>query len=44
MLEDVDERIREIAAVRNVSIDLTFEPPWTPDSMDPDVKAALNFK
>ena len=43
MIEDIEDRIRMIPAVRNVSINLTFEPPWTPDNMDPDVKAALNF-
>lgn len=44
MIEDVEERVRMIAQVRNVLINLTFEPPWTPDFMDPDVKAALNMK
>jgi len=44
MLEEIEDKIRTIPAVRNVTIDLTFEPPWTPDNMDPDVKAALNFR
>lgn len=44
MIEDIEDRIRMIPSVRNVIVDLTFEPPWTPDSMDPDVKAALNFR
>lgn len=44
MIEDIEDRIRMIPSVRNVIIDLTFEPPWSPDSMDPDIKAALNLK
>jgi len=44
MIEDIEDRVRMISSVRNVKINLTFEPPWTPDSMDPDVKAALNFR
>jgi metal-sulfur cluster biosynthetic enzyme len=44
LIEEVEDRVREIASVRNVAINLIFDPPWTPDSMDPDVKAALNFK
>jgi metal-sulfur cluster biosynthetic enzyme len=44
MIEEIEDRIREIPEVRNVAINLTFEPPWTPDSMDSDIKAALNFK
>jgi metal-sulfur cluster biosynthetic enzyme len=44
MLEDVEDRIRQISEVRNVSIDLTFDPPWTPELIDADVRAALNFK
>jgi metal-sulfur cluster biosynthetic enzyme len=44
MIDDIEDRIRMIPSVRNVIIDLTFEPPWSPDSMDPDIKAALNLK
>jgi metal-sulfur cluster biosynthetic enzyme len=44
MIEDVEDRIRMIPQVRNISVDLTFEPPWSPESMDADIKAALNFK
>ncbi len=44
MLEDIEDRIRMIPEVRNVAIDLTFDPPWTPELIDADVRAALNFK
>lgn len=44
LIENVEDRIREIPSVRNVSVNLTFEPPWSPDSMGEDVKAALNFR
>jgi metal-sulfur cluster biosynthetic enzyme len=44
MLEDIEDRIRMIPEVRNVAIDLTFDPPWVPEMIDADVRAALNFK
>ncbi|MGV8161784.1 MAG: metal-sulfur cluster assembly factor [Candidatus Nanoarchaeia archaeon] len=44
LLEDIEERIKMIPTVRNVAINLVFDPPWTADNMDPDIKAALNFK
>ncbi|MGV8168475.1 MAG: metal-sulfur cluster assembly factor [Candidatus Nanoarchaeia archaeon] len=44
LLEDIEDRVRMISSVRNVAVNLVFDPPWTPDCMDPDVKAALNFK
>lgn len=28
---------------RDVSIELTFDPPWVPDMMDPEAKAELGF-
>ncbi|MFA6072881.1 MAG: metal-sulfur cluster assembly factor [Candidatus Woesearchaeota archaeon] len=43
MLEEIEDKLKEIPTIRNVVIDLTFEPPWTPESMDPDIRAALNF-
>jgi metal-sulfur cluster biosynthetic enzyme len=44
LLEDIEDRVRMIPSVRNVAINLVFEPAWTPENMDPDVKAALNFR
>lgn len=44
LMENVEDMIRTLATVRNVVIFLTFDPPWSPEMMDPDVKAALNFK
>ena len=43
IIEEVEEKLKEIEGARNVTINLTFEPPWSPDKIDPDVRAALNL-
>jgi len=43
LVEDVEESLKKISGVRNVTIDITFEPLWSPDKMDEDIKAALNL-
>src|SRR5438445_6402829 len=41
--EDIERVLREIPGVREVTSDLTFEPPWTPDKMSDDAKFILGF-
>jgi metal-sulfur cluster biosynthetic enzyme len=41
--EDIDRALSEIPGVGNVSSELTFEPPWTPDRMSDDAKFILGF-
>ena len=41
--EDIERVVREIPGVREVTSDLTFEPPWTPDKMSDDAKFILGF-
>lgn len=43
IIEEVEDKLKELKGVRNVSIELTFEPAWTPDLIDPDIRAALNL-
>jgi len=43
IVEEIEEKLKDLEGIRNVVIDITFEPPWTPDRMDPDVRAALNL-
>ena len=42
IVEEIEEKLKELEGIRNVIVDITFEPPWTPDKIDPDVRAALN--
>jgi metal-sulfur cluster biosynthetic enzyme len=41
--EPIREEVKKIKGVREVTIDLTFEPPWTPDTMKKEAKMALGF-
>ena len=41
--EDIERVLREIPGVGEVTSDLTFEPPWTPDKMSDDAKFILGF-
>lgn len=43
MIEEIKERLYETNQFRNVEVELTFEPAWTPDRIDPDIRAALNL-
>lgn len=37
------ERLEQISGVGTITIDLTFEPPWTMDRMSPDAKLTLGM-
>ena len=37
------EHAKRVPGVEDVEVQLTFDPPWGPDKMDPDVRAALGF-
>lgn len=43
LVEEVEDVVGVLTGVRNVSVEITFEPPWTPEKMDPDVRAAMGF-
>jgi len=40
---DIDRAAREVAGVEEVDLELTFDPPWTPDRMSDDAKFILGF-
>ena len=40
---DMDRVTREIPGVEDVDLELTFDPPWTPDRMSDDAKFILGF-
>lgn len=35
--------IKQIKGVKNVIVDLTFEPPWTPEKMSEEAKIQMGF-
>ena len=41
--EDIDRVTRELPGVEDVDVELTWEPPWTPDKMSDDAKFILGF-
>jgi metal-sulfur cluster biosynthetic enzyme len=40
---DIDRTAREVEGVEDVELELTFDPPWTPDKMSEDAKFILGF-
>lgn len=43
LVEDVKTAVTDVDPVRNVAVDVTFEPRWTPDQIDDDVRAAIGM-
>jgi metal-sulfur cluster biosynthetic enzyme len=41
--QDIDRAALEVPGVEEVELDLTFDPPWTPDRMSDDAKYSLGF-
>lgn len=39
----VKSELTKIKGVKNVSVDLTFDPPWDPTKMSPEAKVKLGF-
>jgi metal-sulfur cluster biosynthetic enzyme len=43
IMEDIDRVVRQIPGVEDVDVELTWDPPWTPDRMSDDAKFILGF-
>jgi metal-sulfur cluster biosynthetic enzyme len=41
--DEIDARLRRLPGAREVEVEVTFDPPWTPDRMTADARAALNL-
>ena len=41
--QDIDRVVHEVPGVEDVDLELTFDPPWTPDLMSDDAKFILGF-
>jgi metal-sulfur cluster biosynthetic enzyme len=40
---DIEAAVRQVEGVDDVELELTFDPPWTPDRMSDDAKFILGF-
>jgi metal-sulfur cluster biosynthetic enzyme len=43
ILEDIKKRVSKMKGVKEVSIDLVFDPPWSPDRMSRSAKKKLGW-
>jgi FeS assembly SUF system protein len=43
VMSEVEMRLREVPGVNNVHVEITFDPPWTPDRMSEDAKWELGI-
>jgi metal-sulfur cluster biosynthetic enzyme len=43
IIEDVRQVVGELEGVRSVDVELVWDPYWTPEKMDPRVRAFLGF-
>ena len=41
--QDIDSAARQVEGIESVELELTFDPPWTPDRMSDDAKFILGF-
>ncbi len=42
ILADVERKIKELGA-NEVEVELTFDPPWSPEMMDPEIRKAMGI-
>lgn len=41
--QDIDSAVRQVEGIEEVELELTFDPPWTPERMSDDAKFILGF-
>ena len=41
--QDVKEKLQSISGVNEATVEVVWDPPWTPDKMSPQVKAQLGI-
>jgi metal-sulfur cluster biosynthetic enzyme len=41
--QDIDSAARQVEGIDDVDLELTFDPPWTPEKMSDDAKFILGF-
>ena len=43
IIQEIEEALKNIEGINKAEVKLTFDPPWTPERIDPDVRATLNL-
>lgn len=43
IVEDAKNTVEELEDVSTADVELTFEPPWTPERMDPLIRSSLGI-
>jgi len=43
IMSDAEMKLRSIDGVGNVEVELTFDPPWTTDRIDPSIRKQLGI-
>ncbi len=44
MVNDVEEKVKKVKGVKEVKVELVWNPPWTPDKMSKEAKKRLGFE
>ena len=44
MLNDVEENVKKMKGVKEVKVELVWDPPWSPDKMSKEAKKKLGFE
>ncbi len=42
IISDVERKVKELG-VNEVEVELTFDPPWSPEMMDPEIRKAMGI-
>ena len=43
IVEDEKKAVEELEGVTNADVELTFDPPWTPERIDPLIRSSLGL-
>jgi len=43
LIQEVDQKIRDLEGVKKLSVELTFEPPWSEDMLSEEAKLELGL-
>jgi len=44
MVNDVEEKVKKMKGVKEVKVELVWDPPWTPDRISREVRKKLGFE
>jgi FeS assembly SUF system protein len=43
IVEDIKNKLKEIKGVKNVDVDIVWDPPWSPEKMSKEARAILGI-